>query len=108
MDKFLQWLLENRNEVGLSVYLLLDIYAHLWAFAKGHIIWGKYHQEQVKSCDQQAETLEEVNEALVEQRILNERTLASLEYAREQISDLRLAVARLEGQQWQAPGGQKP
>lgn len=97
LDKLLIWLIQS-EESRLVAYILVDFIAHAIALYKEWIVLGKPYKALAAEVKTKTSLLETVQERLTEQRIINERSAATIEVLRDQLQELKLDVARLEGQ----------
>jgi uncharacterized coiled-coil protein SlyX len=104
ISTLLQELLAQGREASLVAYLLVTLIIFGLAFYKEWIVLGKAYRRESDDCASKTKTLAEVNDKLVEQRILNERVTMALEDRKERIERLERDLARAEGRRWHKEG----
>jgi hypothetical protein len=95
-DSLLKWLLAN-PDAGYAAYLLITGAILVWAIAKDKLVTGNRFREVSTRCTTTEATLREVQEKLVEQRVLNERSTSKIEAQAQDILERDLEIARLKG-----------
>lgn len=102
LDSLVKAIAEQGREASLVLYLLTTLVGLGLALHKEWLVLGKTAKRDREGCDTKDKALAEVNEKLVEQRILNERATVTIESLHERVRDLELDVARAEGRPWQS------
>lgn len=104
MEKLLYWFLQNRNELGLSIWILGTTILYLvaiqreWIYTRGRVKDKDTRAKELQTdCDEKEALLAVVNEKFTEQRILNERATVTVEGLKATIHTQELELARLRG-----------
>lgn len=95
-DKLIQFLLTQGNAISVVGVTLVFAGLLLLSLHKGWVVLGRYHTSLASELDAKSKLLIEVNEKLVEQRVINERVSATLEHLRERLADSLRHVSELE------------
>jgi hypothetical protein len=88
---------QHADEYTVATYLALTIILLGLGLFKGMWVPGPWHNKIVKDCSDCHDTLKVVNEKLIDQRILNERSAARIEGLENDVQELKLEVSRLRG-----------
>lgn len=88
---------QHADDYSIASYLALTIVLLGLGLFRGLWVPGPIHTKIVKDCTDCHGTLATVNEKLMEQRILNERSTGRIENLQEDKQELQLEVSRLKG-----------
>lgn len=97
LDALVKQIAEQGREASLVLYLLVTLVFLALALHREWLVLGKSAKRDRDSCESKGKALAEVNEKLVEQRILNERATVTIESQGQRIRDLELDLAKAEG-----------